>query len=107
MILRVSGDISYQEWVEEQGYLPLMRDRSLWQRGRLYRIGILKHGLKNKAISLPRQILWQLASGYATETWVEEQGYSTVSGIEGLEEYLSVDDFEGKTVLISGAVFFK
>ena len=42
------------------------------------------------------------ASGYATETWVEGQGYSNGSGIEGLEEYLSVDD-ANKTVLISGA----
>ena len=42
------------------------------------------------------------ASGYATEIWVEEQGYSTGSGIDGLEEYLSVDD-ANKTVLISGA----
>ena len=42
------------------------------------------------------------ASGYATETWVEDQGYSTGSGIEGLENYLSVDE-ENHTVLISGA----
>ncbi|MEC7693240.1 MAG: hypothetical protein VX446_02540, partial [Bacteroidota bacterium] len=42
------------------------------------------------------------ASGYATETWVEDQGYSTGSGIEGLENYLSVDE-ENHTVLFSGA----
>ena len=42
------------------------------------------------------------ASGFATETWVEDQGYSTGSGIEGLDNYLSVDE-ENHTVLISGA----
>ena len=42
------------------------------------------------------------ASGYATETWVEGQGYSTGSAIEGLENYLTVNE-STNTVLISGA----
>ena len=42
------------------------------------------------------------ASGYATETWVDAQGYSTGSGIEGLENYLTVNE-STNTVLISGA----
>ena len=41
------------------------------------------------------------ASGYATETWVDAQGYST-GGVDGLENYLSVDEATN-TVLISGA----
>ena len=58
--------------------------------------------LEAENAALAQQVQDLQNAGYATETWVEEQGYSTGSGIEGLEEYLSVDE-ANKTILISGA----
>ena len=58
--------------------------------------------LEAENTALAQQVQDLQNAGYATETWVEEQGYSAGSGIEGLEEYLSVDE-TNKTILISGA----
>ena len=93
----VSGDISYQEWVEEQGYLTTETDPVATASGYATQTWVEEQGYLTTETDPVAT-----ASGYATQTWVEEQGYSTVSGIEGLEEYLSVDD-ANKTVLISGA----
>ena len=93
----VSGDISYQEWVEEQGYLTTETDPVATASGYATESWVEEQGYLTTETDPVAT-----ASGYAIQTWVEEQGYSTVSGIEGLENYLSVDE-ENHTVLFSGA----
>jgi hypothetical protein len=44
-------------------------------------------------------------SGYATESWVGAQGYSTIDGIEGLADYLRVDTTTDEVVFEGANVF--
>ena len=57
--------------------------------------------LQTENASLTQQVQDLQNAGYATETWVDAQGYST-GGVDGLENYLTVNE-STNTVLISGA----
>jgi len=84
-----SGDVSYQQWVDAQGYLIEETDP----------IATLAGYLTSYTETDPIAT----NAGYATEPWVINQGYSTGGGvIAGLDTYLSVDETTN-TVLISGA----